>query len=146
MPLTQYGHILHTKSKAVSLRHAESNEERKYSSYSFLTSALDGGEKSASRPGYFLPRGKDHCIRGRVGPRVGLDTEDSRKTPCLCRGSNPDHSLCSQTLYWLSYLRTRWVISDVSFRMAIVCVNICLTRKTEFSSIHLFSKHHIVLH
>jgi hypothetical protein len=33
--------------------------ERKYSSYSFLTSALDGGEWSASRPGRALPRGKD---------------------------------------------------------------------------------------
>jgi hypothetical protein len=33
--------------------------ERKYSSYSFLTSALDKGEWSASRPGRVLPRGKD---------------------------------------------------------------------------------------
>jgi hypothetical protein len=29
-----------------------------YSSYSFLTSALDGGEWSASRPGRALPLGK----------------------------------------------------------------------------------------
>jgi hypothetical protein len=33
--------------------------ERSYSSYSFLTSALDGGEWSASRSGRALPRGKD---------------------------------------------------------------------------------------
>jgi hypothetical protein len=33
--------------------------ERRYSSYSFTTSALDGGEWSASRPGRSLPRGKD---------------------------------------------------------------------------------------
>jgi hypothetical protein len=32
--------------------------ERRYSSYSFLTSALDGGEWSASRPGRALPPGK----------------------------------------------------------------------------------------
>jgi hypothetical protein len=32
--------------------------ERRYSSYSFSTSALDGGEWSASRP-RFYPRGKD---------------------------------------------------------------------------------------
>jgi hypothetical protein len=32
---------------------------RRYSSYSFLTSALDGGEWSASRPGRALPPGKD---------------------------------------------------------------------------------------
>jgi hypothetical protein len=32
--------------------------EMRYSSYSFLTSALDGGEWSASRPGRVLPPGK----------------------------------------------------------------------------------------
>jgi hypothetical protein len=32
--------------------------ERRYSSYSFLTSALDGGEWSASRPSRGLPPGK----------------------------------------------------------------------------------------
>jgi hypothetical protein len=32
--------------------------ERRYSSYSFLTSALEGGEWSASRPGRALPPGK----------------------------------------------------------------------------------------
>jgi hypothetical protein len=32
--------------------------ERRYSSYSFTISALDGGEWSASRPGRALPPGK----------------------------------------------------------------------------------------
>jgi hypothetical protein len=32
--------------------------ERRYSSYSFTTTALDGGEWSASRPGRALPPGK----------------------------------------------------------------------------------------
>jgi hypothetical protein len=32
--------------------------ERRYSSYSYLSSALDGGELSASRPGRALPPGK----------------------------------------------------------------------------------------
>jgi hypothetical protein len=40
-------------------RHGGAWGERRYSSYSFLTSALDGGEWSASRPGHTLPRGKD---------------------------------------------------------------------------------------
>jgi hypothetical protein len=39
--------------------HGGAWEEKKYSSYSFLTSALDGGEWSASRPGHALSRGKD---------------------------------------------------------------------------------------
>jgi hypothetical protein len=43
--------------------------KRRYSSYSFLTSALDGGEWSASRPGRALPRGKDtrYPLYRRVG-------------------------------------------------------------------------------
>jgi hypothetical protein len=43
--------------------------ERKYSSYSFLTSALDGGEWSASRPSRALPRGKDpwYPLNRRLG-------------------------------------------------------------------------------
>jgi hypothetical protein len=36
--------------------------ERRYSSYSFLTSALDGGEWSASRPGRALPPGKGQPV------------------------------------------------------------------------------------
>jgi hypothetical protein len=46
-------------------RHGGAWAERRYSSYSFLTSALDGGEWSGSRPGLALPRGKD--------PRYPLD-------------------------------------------------------------------------
>jgi hypothetical protein len=52
--------------------------ERKYSAYSFFTSALDGGEWSASRPGRALLPGKNpgtHWIGGWVGLRAGLDTE-----------------------------------------------------------------------
>jgi hypothetical protein len=41
--------------------------ERRYNSYSFLTSALDGGEWSASRPGRALPPGK--------GPPVPIEQE-----------------------------------------------------------------------
>jgi hypothetical protein len=39
-------------------RHGGAWGERKYSSYSFLTSALDRGEWSESRPGRALPLGK----------------------------------------------------------------------------------------
>jgi hypothetical protein len=41
----------------------------------FLTSALDGGEWSASRLGHFIPGERapgTHCIGGWVGPRAGL--------------------------------------------------------------------------
>jgi hypothetical protein len=44
--------------------------------HSFLTSALDEGELSASRPGSFSPRERapeTNWIVGWVGPRVDLD-------------------------------------------------------------------------
>jgi hypothetical protein len=54
--------------------------ERKYSSYLFSTSALDGGEWSASHPGRALALEKGpHCTGGWVGPRAGLDTEATGK-------------------------------------------------------------------
>jgi hypothetical protein len=65
--------------------------KRRYSSYSFLTSALDGSEWSASRPGCALARVRapgTHCTGGWVGPRAGLDTEARGKILCPCRGSN----------------------------------------------------------
>jgi hypothetical protein len=67
--------------------------EKRCSSYSFLTSTLDGCGRSASRPGRALHRGKDpgtHCTGGWVGPRTALDTEVRGKILCPCRGSNPD--------------------------------------------------------
>jgi hypothetical protein len=48
-----------SSSKAVLLRHAGAKGKRWYSSYSFLISALDRGEWSASRPGHSLRRGKN---------------------------------------------------------------------------------------
>jgi hypothetical protein len=84
--------------------------ERRYSSYSFSTSALDGGEWSASRPGRALAPRKGppstHCTGGWVGLRAGLDTEARRKILLPLPGIKP-RSPCrparSQTLYWLSY-------------------------------------------
>jgi hypothetical protein len=54
--------IFLVKGKAVPLRHADGKGERKYNSYSFLTSALDGGEWSALRPGPALPLGKGNPV------------------------------------------------------------------------------------
>jgi hypothetical protein len=59
--------------------------------HAFLTSALDGGEWSASRPGRFTPRERapgTHWIGGRVGSRAVLDTVVKRKIPSLRRESN----------------------------------------------------------
>jgi hypothetical protein len=79
--------------------------ERKYSSYTLLTSALDGGEWLASRPGRALPPGKDprYPLDRLAGPQIWFRHRCLGKVLCLCRGSNPGRPVCSQTRYWLSY-------------------------------------------
>jgi hypothetical protein len=63
-------------------RNAGTKGERKYSFNSFLTSALDGGEWSASHPGRAYPwkwTPDTHWKGGWVDLRAGLDTEDRGK-------------------------------------------------------------------
>jgi hypothetical protein len=50
------------KQSSPATRHGGAWVERRYSSYSFTTSALDGGEWSASRPGCALPPGKGPMV------------------------------------------------------------------------------------
>jgi hypothetical protein len=57
-----------------------------------LTSELDGGEWSASRPGSFTPRERApraHWTGGWVDPRDVLDAVVKRKIPSSRRGWNP---------------------------------------------------------
>jgi hypothetical protein len=80
--------------------------------HAFLTSALDGGEWSASRPTCrFTPRERapgTHWIGGWVGYRVGLDTVLMRKFPSPCRDSNSPiiHSVAQCYTTELSQLPT----------------------------------------
>jgi hypothetical protein len=69
----------------------------------FLTSALDGVEWSASRPGRNIPGETarvTHWIGGWVGLRVGLDAMEKRKILPL---SETEQRLSSSQLYRLSY-------------------------------------------
>jgi hypothetical protein len=86
--------------------------ERRYSSYSFSTSVLDGGEWSASRsiralaPEIGPPESHTHCTRGSVGPKAGLHREARGKILSPLQGiepRSPGRPARSQTLYWLSY-------------------------------------------
>jgi hypothetical protein len=91
------------KKKVVPLRSIEVHlGDRRYSSYSFLTLALEGGEWSASRPGRAFPPGErapsTHFIGGWVGPRASLDAEARRKFLCPCWGLHPGRPVRSQTL------------------------------------------------
>jgi hypothetical protein len=68
-----------------------------------LTSALDGGEWSASRPGRFTRKKRvpgTHWIGGLVNPRAGLDAVEERKILPL---PGFDHRPSSPSLYRLSY-------------------------------------------
>jgi hypothetical protein len=83
-------------------RYEDVMREWSYRSTHSLTSALDGGEWSASRPGRFTPRERapvTHWIGDWVGPRAGLDVVLRRKIPSPCRDLNPDHSARSPVLY-----------------------------------------------
>jgi hypothetical protein len=72
-------------------RHEGVLGEWRYSSTRSLTSSLDGGEWSASRPSHFPPRERApgiHWIGGWVGPRAVLDAVVKRKIPSPRRESN----------------------------------------------------------
>jgi hypothetical protein len=68
--------------------------ERRYSSYSFSTSALDGGERSGSRPGRTLAPGKDppvHIVQEAGWASKPVWTQRlEEKSSHLCQGSNLD--------------------------------------------------------
>jgi hypothetical protein len=74
-----------------------------YASDSFFTSALDGGEWSASRPGRTLLPGKGPPVH--IGQEAGWAPEPvwtqrlEEKSFRLSRGSNPGRPVGSQTMY-----------------------------------------------
>jgi hypothetical protein len=71
--------------------------EWRHSSIHSLTSALDGGEWSATRPGRFTPRERapgTHWIGGCVDPRAILDAVVTRKMPSPHRESKPSVCVC----------------------------------------------------
>jgi hypothetical protein len=84
------------ESKAVSLYHSGAKGDRRYSSYLFLTSALDGDEWSASHSSRALPRGKDstHPLDRRLG---GPQSWSGHRG--LFQGPNPGRPVCNQILY-----------------------------------------------
>jgi hypothetical protein len=81
--------------------------ERRYSSYSYLSLALDGGEWSASRPGRALPPGKEPPVP--IGQEAGWAPVPvwtqrlGEKSSASVGDRNLGHPARSQSLYWLSY-------------------------------------------
>jgi hypothetical protein len=86
----------------------------RYSSTHSLTSAVDGGEGSASRPSRFTPRGRSpgtHWIGGWVGPRAVLDALVMRKIPSPRRESNPRTAIVQP----VAQRYTDWTITALLF-------------------------------
>jgi hypothetical protein len=79
----------------------ETPRGEKYSSYSFMTSVLEGvsGQPHAQtdlNPLENIPG--TYFIGGWVDLRAGLDTEARGNIFCLCWGSNPFRAFCSYTI------------------------------------------------
>jgi hypothetical protein len=115
------------KGKAVPLHAMEAlGGEEVYSSYSFSTSALDGGEWSASHPGRaFTPWERTpstHCTGGWVGTRAGLDREATGKILCLCRGSNPNRPVVQPVVRHY----TAWANPAPSSYIAYTNIKLCV--------------------
>jgi hypothetical protein len=91
-----------------------------YSSTHSLTSALDGGVWSASRPGRFTSREKApdiHWIGGWVGPRAVLDAVVKRKIPSLRRESNPSTLIVQPVVQRY----TDWAITALRYFYEEIC-------------------------
>jgi hypothetical protein len=92
----------------------------------FFTSALDGGEWSASRPSRFPPgegAHGTHWIGGWMGPRACLDVMEKRKI-LPARESIPGRPACGPSLYRLSYRASYWQSSScTSFAMSMELSN-----------------------
>jgi hypothetical protein len=81
------------KSKSLATRHGDAWRKRRYSSYSFLTSALYGGSGQCHAPAALCPWKRTpgtHWTGGWVGLRAGLDTEARGKILFPGLGSKPD--------------------------------------------------------
>jgi hypothetical protein len=130
LPLTERGHLWNTrflwtvyKVKRLSCPCAFFKSttpwrrigEWRYSSTQSLTSAFDGGEWSASRPGRFTLRERapgTNWIGGWVDSRAGLYTVVKRKIPSSSRKSNPRSPIVQS----VAQRYTDWAITAVGFK------------------------------
>jgi hypothetical protein len=88
--------------------------ERRYSSYTFMTSTLEGMIGQRHAPAALYPRGKEHRYpfsRSWVGLRAGLDTEARGKV--LCRGSNLNRPVVEPVARHYSDWATRLLSNDM---------------------------------
>jgi hypothetical protein len=97
-------------------RHEDVLREWRYSSTHCVTSALDGGECLATRPGRFTPRERSpgtHWIGGWVVSRAVLDAVVKRRIPSPRRESNPRTTIVQP----VAQRYTDWAITVVPLRL-----------------------------
>jgi hypothetical protein len=108
-------------------RHGGVLGEWMYSCTHSLTSALDGGEWSASRPGRFTPRERasgTHWIGGWVGPRAVLDAVVKRK---LCSSPFTMIIMCTAYISGVSSVCTDGAVNRGPHQQRPVVQNFILT-------------------
>jgi hypothetical protein len=120
--------------------------EWRYSSTHSLTSALDGGEWSASHPDHFTSRERapgTHWIGGWVGTRAILDMVVKRKIPSPRKKLNPTTpivqpiaqcytDLAITTLYFVGMKRYQYVMEVVLSKLMIYFSQCLLVSKCGF--------------
>jgi hypothetical protein len=113
--------VYEEKQSSPATRHGGTWGERRYSSYLFLTSALDSGEWSASCPGWASAseKGPPVPIVQEAGwAPVSMDTEATGKSFCLCQESNQNRPVVQPVAIhytdwaaWLTFLLTmKWIM------------------------------------
>jgi hypothetical protein len=112
--------------------------ERRYSSYSFSTSALDGVNGQHHTPAALLPPGErtpgTHCTGVWVDPRAGLDTEARGKILLPRRGSNPDHPVFQPVVRHY----TAWANPAPIYIYICMCVCVCVYKIQNHNSTSCF--------
>jgi hypothetical protein len=89
-----------------------------------MTSALDGGEWSATRPGRALPPGKGSPVP--IGQDAGWATESvwtqrlEEKSSCFCQGSNLDRLVIQPVIRHYEY--TDWATSAPMYTIQILFI------------------------
>jgi hypothetical protein len=111
--------------------------ERRYSSYPFTTSALDGGEWSASRPGRTLPPGKGPPVpivqEAEWAPEPVWTQRLEEKSFRLCRESNLDRLV----VYPVARHRTDWA-TRLAWRYCVFTKCYCAAGTNEITQLRCY--------
>jgi hypothetical protein len=137
--------VLNTvKGKVVLLCSTEAHlGERRYSSYSFLTSALEGGEWSASRPARALPPGKEPPVptvqeAGWAPEQVWMQRVEEKSSASIGDRTPAIQSIVRHCTDWTTLVPLNTVIK----RKSLILAHANKTWPKNLQSLHLMIKLH----